>query len=61
MRDALPLTDDLDEAGFDASLIDANLRLSHEERAVRHQGALDLATALAARELLAIAERLKPR
>lgn len=38
----------LDEMGFDVTLLDANLRLSHEERALRHQAALHLATALAA-------------
>lgn len=39
---------ELDGIGFDVSLLDANLRLSHEERALRHQAALHLATTLAA-------------
>ncbi|MGE0032183.1 MAG: hypothetical protein AB7T20_13785 [Steroidobacteraceae bacterium] len=42
------MTKDLEQAGFDASLIDANLRLDPETRALRHQGALDLLTALSA-------------
>jgi len=55
------LRDELARAGFDLSLIDANLRLDPEARAVRHQGALDLVNALAAQELQAIADRLADR
>jgi hypothetical protein len=36
----------LRDAGFDVSLVEANLRLSPEERVLRHQAALDLAIAL---------------
>jgi hypothetical protein len=43
------LENELARAGFDVSLIDANLRLDPEARALRHQGALDLVTALAAK------------
>jgi hypothetical protein len=39
-------TDLLAEAGFDTSLIEANLRLSLEERVLKHQAALDLAIGL---------------
>lgn len=31
------------EAGFDMSLVEASLRLSHQARALRHQAALTLA------------------
>jgi hypothetical protein len=40
-------TDSLHKAGFDAGLIEANLRLSLEERVLKHQAALDLAIGLA--------------
>ncbi len=46
MTDSKPWNDSLREAGFDASLIEANLRLSLEERVLKHQAALDLAIAL---------------
>jgi hypothetical protein len=39
-------TDSLQKAGFDAGLIEANLRLSLEERVLKHQAALDLAIGL---------------
>lgn len=48
MRSRIPLTRELEQAGFDVSLIDANLRLDPEARALRHQGALDLLTTLSA-------------
>ena len=32
-----------ERAGIDLGLIDDNLRLSHEQRALQHQAALDLA------------------
>lgn len=52
IRDSMTATDSavkaLDGLGFDASLLDVNLRLSPEERALRHQAALRLATTLAA-------------
>lgn len=32
-----------ERAGFDSSLIEASLALSHEQRAIQHQRALDLA------------------
>ncbi len=38
----------LEQAGFDASLIEANLRLSPEARVLKHQAALDLAMAFTA-------------
>ena len=46
MCSRIPSTGDLELAGFDPSLIDANLRLDPEARALRHQGALDLLTTL---------------
>jgi hypothetical protein len=36
----------LPESGLDVSLIEANLRLSAEQRALRHQAALDVVIAL---------------
>ena len=48
MPDSAPTTDRFEQAGFDVSLIDANLRLDPEARALRHQGALDLLTTLSA-------------
>lgn len=42
MPDSSPTTEGFEKAGFDVSLIDANLRLDPETRALRHQGALDL-------------------
>jgi hypothetical protein len=38
----------LQEAGFDDGLIESNLRLTYEDRVLRHQAALDLALALEA-------------
>ncbi|MBN8482735.1 MAG: hypothetical protein J0L88_14225 [Xanthomonadales bacterium] len=34
------------QAGIDLALVDDNLRLSHEQRALQHQDALDLAPAI---------------
>lgn len=36
------------KAGFDLSLVDSNLRLSYEERVLRHEAARELAGALRA-------------
>ena len=32
-----------ERAGFDLSLVNENLRMSHEQRSLQHQAALDLA------------------
>jgi len=41
-------------AGFDMTLIEANLRCTYEQRALQHQAALDLAL-----ELQRVGERLR--
>ncbi len=38
--------EEAEKAGFDLSLVDANLRLSYEERAMRHAAALEFALEL---------------
>jgi hypothetical protein len=38
--------EEAERAGFDMSLIDESLRLSHEQRALQHQEALNLALEL---------------
>jgi hypothetical protein len=40
--------EEAEKAGFDLSLVDSNLALSLEERLLRHDSALELATALRA-------------
>lgn len=62
MPDSSPTTKGFEKAGFDVSLIDANLRLDPETRALRHQGALDLLTTLSAlgTELRGEPERTAP-
>jgi hypothetical protein len=37
-----------EKAGFDLSLVDSNLELSHEERVLQHAAALEFALELAA-------------
>ncbi len=41
-----PATDKAKRAGFDTSLNDVSLGYTHEQRAVQHQAALDLALEL---------------
>jgi hypothetical protein len=48
MKPATTASSLLQEAGFDEGLIESNLRLTHEDRVLRHQAALDLALALEA-------------
>ena len=42
MTEPLSAIDEAERAGFDMSLIDANLSYSYEKRVVYHQDALDL-------------------
>jgi hypothetical protein len=46
MTEPLNAIDEAERAGFDMSLIDANLSCSYELRVVHHQEALDLVLAL---------------
>lgn len=43
MTEAGTVTEAAERVGIDLGLIDDNLRLSHEQRALQHQAALDLA------------------
>jgi len=43
MGDPMTAILEAERAGFDSSLIEESLALSHEQRAVQHQRALDLA------------------
>ena len=48
-RDTAPLVGAIEDAlraGIDIGLLEDNMRLSHEQRALQHQDALDLALAL---------------
>jgi hypothetical protein len=56
MPKQLTATEDAQQAGFDPSLIEANLRCTYEERVLRHQSALDLML-----ELSRIGEDLRGR
>jgi hypothetical protein len=42
MTEPLSAIEEAERAGFDMSLIDANLRSSYKQRVVHHQEALDL-------------------
>lgn len=46
MNDPTDAIESAERAGIDLGLIDDNLRLSHEQRALQHQDALDLALAI---------------
>jgi hypothetical protein len=52
--DAIAALNAAARAGVDLSLLEANLRFTHEQRALQHQAALDLAL-----ELQHIGERLR--
>lgn len=60
MRDSRPDFEAARRAGIDLVLVEENLRLSFEQRALQHQSALDLALEIerAGRQLRAIREKL---